>query len=40
MALLTVDERNRRLKYLGYGEYNKTNTKKFQKDAFPNDPKQ
>lgn len=40
MALLTVAERERRLRYLGYGEYNKTNTKKFQKDAFPNDPKQ
>lgn len=40
MALLTVAERTRRLKYLGYGEYNKANTKKFQKDAFPNDPKQ
>ena len=40
MALLTVAERERRLKYLGYGEYNKSNIKKFQKDAFPNDPKQ
>ncbi len=40
MALLTVDERARRLKYLGFGEYNKTNIKKFQKHAFPNDPKQ
>lgn len=40
MALLTVAERERRLKYLGYGGYTKKNIKAFQKDAFPDDPKQ
>lgn len=36
MALLTVKQRDRRLKYIGIGEYNKKNIKKFQKLAFPN----
>lgn len=36
MALLTVDERKTRFKYLGLGEYNSDNIKKFQKKAFPN----
>ena len=40
MALLNKDDRRIRLKYLGYGEYNSENIKKFQKKAFPNQPKQ
>lgn len=36
MALLTTDERKTRFKFLGLGEYNSTNIKKFQKQAFPN----
>ena len=36
MALLTIKGRERRFKYLGLGEYNKTNLLKFQKIAFPN----
>ena len=39
MALLTKEERNRRLKYLGY-EGNADGLGKFQKDAFPKQPKQ
>lgn len=39
MALLSKGERNRRLKYLGYTCDTK-GIKKFQKKAFPNDPKQ
>lgn len=31
MALLTVEERKKRFKYLGLGEYNEANIKKFQK---------
>lgn len=34
MALLTKAQRAARLKYLGYGDYNKANLLKFQKDAF------
>ncbi len=40
MALLTVEQRERRLKFLGYGEYNEANIKKFQKKAFPTMPTQ
>ena len=40
MALLDIDERERRLKFLGYGEYNAENIKAFQKEAFPKQPKQ
>lgn len=36
MALLTKADREKRLKYLGIGEYNKANIKKFQQMAFPN----
>ena len=36
MALLTKEQRARRFEYLGLGEYNKANIKKFQKMAFPN----
>lgn len=39
MALLTKEERNRRLKYLGY-EGNADGLGEFQKDAFPKQPKQ
>ena len=39
MALLTVKQRNARLKYLGYGEYSKKSVLAFQKDAFPGDKK-
>lgn len=39
MALLTVSERKKKLKYLGY-EYNSDGIKKFQKKAFPKQPKQ
>lgn len=39
MALLTVSERKKKLKYLGY-EYNSEGIKKFQKKAFPKQPKQ
>lgn len=39
MALLTEKGRNKRLKYLGLGEYNKKNLIKFQKMAF-RDPKE
>ena len=39
MALLTTEERNRRLKYLGY-EGNADGLGEFQKDAFPKQPKQ
>lgn len=39
MALLDKGERNRRLKYLGY-ECNADGIKKFQKKAFPNQPKE
>lgn len=35
MALLTVDQRKRRFKALGLGEYNEKNILKFQKKAFP-----
>lgn len=40
MALLTKDERKTRFKFLGLGEYNKNNIKKFQKIAFPTLPNQ
>lgn len=40
MALLKVDGRKRRFKYLGYGDYNKANILKFQRLAFPNDKSQ
>lgn len=40
MALLSKEDREKRLKYLGFGEYNKENIKKFQKVAFPNQPKE
>lgn len=40
MALLTKDERKTRFKYLGLGEYNAANIKKFQKIAFPDLPKE
>ena len=36
MALLTVPERERRFKFLGYDGYSKDNILKFQKRAFPN----
>lgn len=36
MALLTVEQRKRRFKYLGLGRYNARNILKFQKMAFPN----
>ena len=39
MALLDKSARNKRLKYLGY-ECNADGIKKFQKKAFPNQPKQ
>ena len=35
MALLSVEKRKEYFKYLGLGEYNKTNILKFQKIAFP-----
>lgn len=35
MALLTEEGRKTRFKYLGLGEYNEANIKKFQKKAFP-----
>lgn len=38
MALLTVEKRKEFFKYLGLGEYNKANIKKFQKKAFPDLP--
>lgn len=40
MALLTKEQREKRFKYLGLGEYNKANILKFQKQAFPNDKSQ
>lgn len=40
MALLTKDERKKRFKFLGLGEYNTENIKKFQKMAFPTLPKE
>ena len=40
MALLTVEQRKTRFKYLGFGEYNKANILKFQKKAFPKQTKQ
>ena len=40
MALLSVAKRKEYFKFLGLGEYNKTNTKKFQRTAFPNDPEE
>lgn len=40
MALLTKDERKARFKFLGLGEYNTENIKKFQKMAFPTLPKE
>lgn len=36
MALLTNEQRKTKFKYLGLGEYNKSNILKFQKMAFPN----
>ena len=39
MALLKLNERIRRMKYLGY-EYSTNGIKKFQKKAFPNQPEQ
>ena len=36
MALLSKEDREKRFKYLGLGEYNKENILKFQKKAFPN----
>lgn len=39
MSLLTKKGRDMRLKYLGYGPYNKKNVLAFQKDAFPGKPK-
>lgn len=38
MALLSIKKRKEFFKYLGLGEYNTTNIKKFQKIAFPNLP--
>lgn len=40
MALLSEAKIKEYFKFLGLGEYNKTNIKKFQKTAFPNLPKQ
>lgn len=40
MALLTKEQRKKRFKYLGLGEYNKENILKFQQKAFPNDKAQ
>ena len=40
MALLTKEQRRTRFKYLGLGEYNAANIKKFQKIAFPSLPKE
>ena len=40
MALLTVDKRKEFFKFLGLGEYNDANIKKFQKIAFPKLPKE
>lgn len=40
MALLTVEQRKTRFKYLGLGEYNRENILKFQKKAFPGNAKQ
>lgn len=40
MALLTKEERKTRFKFLGLGEYNTENIKKFQKMAFPTLPKE
>ena len=37
MALLTLTERTKRLKYLGFGGYSKKNVLRFQKKAFPGD---
>lgn len=39
MSLLSIKDREKRLKYLGYGEYNKANVRKFQKAAFPRSSK-
>ena len=39
MALLSEKQRNTRLKYLGYGPYNRKSVLEFQKDAFPNNKK-
>jgi hypothetical protein len=36
MALLSTEDRKKRFKYLGLGDYNKDNILKFQKKAFPN----
>ncbi|MBP5596717.1 MAG: hypothetical protein J6Y02_15125 [Pseudobutyrivibrio sp.] len=36
MALLSIAEREKRFKFLGFGEYNKSSILKFQKMAFPN----
>ena len=38
MALLSIEKRKEFFKYLGLGEYNTTNIKKFQQIAFPNLP--
>lgn len=40
MALLTTKGREKRFKYLGFGEYNEKNILKFQKEAFSTDKKQ
>lgn len=40
MALLSEAKRKEYFKFLGLGEYNKTNIKKFQKTAFPNNSKE
>lgn len=40
MALLSEAKRKEYFKFLGLGEYNKANIKKFQKTAFPNLPKE
>lgn len=40
MALLTTEQRKARFKFLGLGEYNSANIKKFQKKAFPSLPKE
>ena len=40
MALLTVEQRKIRFKYLGLGSYNKANIKKFQKIAFHDQPEE
>lgn len=40
MALLTVEQRQTRFKFLGLGDYTTANIKKFQKMAFPTMPKE